>query len=142
MVDFAHTPNAFESILPELRKRTKGKLIHVFGSAGERDKKKRAVMGGVASYYDDIIILTAEDPRSEKVSKINSEIKSGIAPNKKVFEIEDRKKAIFYAISIAGREDTVVITGKGHEQSMNLGSGEIEWSDQECVKEFFNGKKN
>lgn len=134
MVDFAHTPNSFERILPTLRKSTSGKLIHVFGSAGKRDTKKRPEMGKVASFYDDVIILTTEDNRGESVSQINSEIKLGIDKEKKVFEIHDRLEAISYAISIAEKNDTVLVTGKGHEKSMNLGSGEIPWSDQEAIK--------
>ena len=148
MVDFAHTANSFENILPEIRKRTAGCLIHVFGAAGLRDSGKRPEMGKVASFYDDIIILTAEDPRSEKIEDINRQIKDGIsnefinateeAPNhgKTVYEIDDRKKAIEFALSIAGEKDTVIITGKGHERSMNYGKGEEKWSDQQVVKEY------
>lgn len=136
MIDFAHTPNSFENILPTLRQQTSGKLIHVFGSAGERDRGKRPEMGKVASYYDDIIVLTAEDPRSESVEDINNDIKKGISKDKELYEINDRKKAIEFAISNASENDTVVITGKGHEKSMNLGKGEIEWSDQKVVLEI------
>jgi len=151
MVDFAHTANSFENILPEIRKRTQGKLIHVFGAAGLRDTGKRPEMGKVASFYDDIIILTSEDPRSEKVEDINRQIKDGISnefinateelstDGKMVYEIDDRKKAIEFALSKATRKDTVIITGKGHERSMNYGSGEIAWSDQEVVKEILKG---
>jgi UDP-N-acetylmuramoyl-L-alanyl-D-glutamate--2,6-diaminopimelate ligase len=134
MVDFAHTANSFDVILPEVRKTTKGKVIHVFGAAGDRDRGKRPEMGRVASYYDDVIVLTAEDPRGETVTDINSQIKSGISDLGKVHEIEDRNKAIAYAISLADANDTVVITGKGHEQSMNMGHGEVEWSDREAVE--------
>jgi UDP-N-acetylmuramoyl-L-alanyl-D-glutamate--2,6-diaminopimelate ligase len=148
IVDFAHTANSFENILPEMRKRTEGKLIHVFGAAGLRDRGKRAEMGKVASFYDDVIILTAEDPRSEKVEDINRQIKDGISnefidksegelhEGKSVYVIDDRKKAIEFALSIARAKDTVIITGKGHEKSMNYGDGEIPWSDQQVVKDY------
>lgn len=136
MVDFAHTANSFDGILPEVRKTTKGKVIHVFGAAGERDRGKRSEMGKVASYYDDQIILTAEDPRRERVADINNEIMKGILDTQKVHEIEDREEAIRYAISIAQPDDTVVITGKGHERSMNMGNGEVDWSDQAAVKRY------
>lgn len=136
MVDFAHTANSFDGILPEIRKTTKGKVIHVFGAAGERDRKKRSEMGKVASYYDDIIILTSEDPRSEKVSEINRDIKKGITDLGKVQEIEDRAEAIKHAISIASPSDFIIITGKGHERSMNLGNGEVDWSDQKEVGKY------
>lgn len=148
IVDFAHTPNAFENILPEVRKSTMGNLIHVFGAAGERDSAKRPEMGKSASFYDDIIILTAEDPRSEKISHINYQIKQGISLDfdfvdrdsikgkKSVYEIDDRKKAIEFALTLARKNDTVIITGKGHEQSINYGDGEEPWSDQDAVISF------
>ena len=141
MVDFAHTSNSFANILPEIRKKTAGKLIHVFGAAGERDSGKRPEMGKVASFYDDIIILTSEDPRSEKYETINSDIKAGIADDKKVYEIKDRGKAIELALTIAKSGDTVVITGKGHELSINYGNCEKPWSDQEAVKRFYDVRK-
>lgn len=136
MVDFAHTPNSFEKLLLELRRKSTGRIIHVFGSAGQRDRGKRPQMGKVASYYDDIIILTSEDPRGEKITDINNDIKKGIDDGKEMYEIEDRKEAISYAISKALRDDVVIVTGKGHEKSMNFGKGEIEWSDQEVIKKL------
>lgn len=153
MVDFAHTPNSFENILPEIRKRTSGRLIHVFGAAGERDRGKRPDMGKAASFYDDIIILTAEDPRSENISDINRQIKDGISnefinaieekvsEGKVVYEIDDRKKAIQFALSMTTPKDTVIITGKGHERSINYGNGEEEWSDQGVVRQYLVANK-
>lgn len=138
MVDFAHTANSFANILPEVRKRTTGKLIHVFGAAGERDPGKRPEMGKVASFYDDIIIITSEDPRSEKASDISAHIKAGISDEKEVYEIEDRKKAIEFALSKADSNDTVILTGKGHEKSINYGDGEEKWSDQKVVADYYN----
>lgn len=158
MVDFAHTPNSFKALLSLLRVEHSGKIIHVFGSAGERDHGKRPEMGKISSQFADVIVLTAEDPRGEKVEEIITDIKKGIQnPNieyrnskqiektqasdvkiekdkKYLFEIPDRKDAIEYALSIAQKGDIVVITGKGHEESMNFGEGEFEWSDHEVVK--------
>lgn len=148
IIDFAHTPNSFEKILPEVRSMTKGKLIHVFGAAGERDKSKRPEMGKSASNWDDIIVLTAEDPRSEQIDNINSQIKQGIkkgfaigkvdqqAEGKVVYEINDRKEAIEFALSRALKNDTVIITGKGHEASINYGNGETPWSDREAITDY------
>lgn len=108
MVDFAHTPNAFAKILPVAKKESQnGRLIHVFGSAGQRDKSKRQEMGEVSSKFSDFIILTSEDPRSENVKDINSDIKKGFdskfekaekenSPSRfKYVEIDDRKEALF-----------------------------------------------
>lgn len=134
MIDFAHTPNALANILEELKTMTKGRLIHVFGSAGLRDASKRPMMGKVASTYDDIIVLTAEDPRTEKLEDINREIMKGI-DKKSLHVIDDRAKAIALAISMAKKGDTVVCTGKSHEKSMNYGNGEVPWDEFAVVKE-------
>lgn len=81
MVDFAHTPNAFEQILSELRPQVKGRIIHVFGAPSKRDTTKRPIMGSTSAKYADIIILTAEDPRGESIESINNEVKAGIMDN-------------------------------------------------------------
>ncbi|HUD44664.1 MAG TPA: UDP-N-acetylmuramoyl-L-alanyl-D-glutamate--2,6-diaminopimelate ligase [Patescibacteria group bacterium] len=148
MIDFAHTPNSIEQILSSLRKSIqKGRIIHVFGSAGARDASKRPLMGKASDKYADIIILTAEDPRREFVDDISGEIVSGIEnkelriKNKGLYKINDRQEAIDKAISLAKKGDIVVITGKGHEKSMNLGKGEIPWSDHEAVKKAL-GRRN
>ncbi len=135
IIDFAHTPNAFQNILSEVKKSIKGRLIHVFGCAGLRDKSKRPLMGEISAKYSNIILLTAEDPRSEKIEDINIQIKLGIKDYKgELLEIFDRQEAINKAIQIAQKGDIVIITGKGHEKSMNLGHGEEPWSDHEAVK--------
>lgn len=162
MIDFAHTPNAFKKTLSEVRSMTKGKLIHVFGSAGKRDISKRPLMGKISSEYSDIIVLTAEDPRGENVNNIIEEIKSGIEDpkfyslnskqiqnsnfkihdRKYILKIPDRKKAIRFAISIADKGDFVFLTGKGHEKSMNYGKGEESWNEYKVVDESLKEKKN
>lgn len=135
MIDFAHTPNAFVQLLTFLRPLVSGRIIHVFGSAGERDKTKRPEMGKISSDFANIIILTSEDPRRESVEKINSEIESGIKnPVIKILKIKDRQKAIEEAIKMAQKDDLILLTGKAHEKSMNYGHGEEEWSEYEAVK--------
>lgn len=135
VIDFAHTPNAFEQLLCSLRKECKGKIIHVFGSAGERDKEKRPFMGEISSKYADIIILTAEDPRSEDVNDIIEEIASGIKrKDAKVIRTPDRKDAINAAIEMADANDLVIITGKAHEKSMTYGKDEKPWDEYQIVE--------
>ncbi len=136
-VDFAHTPDSLEAALKYLRTQTSGKLVAVFGSAGERDKLKRPKMGRIAAKLADEVILTAEDPRSEKTEDIIAQIKSGIkSKNAKIYEEPDREKAIELAIKIAEKGSVVGIFGKGHEKSMNLdGIHEIPWSDRKIVRE-------
>src|ERR1035437_5491820 len=136
MIDFAHTSNASEQILKAVRPIVQGSLIHVFGSAGERDVLKRPFLGEVSSQYCDIIILTAEDPRTEDVNKIIAEIEVGVKKGKcEVIRIPDRKEAIQAAIQMAKKDDLVLITGKSQEDSMNYGQGEVPWNEYEMVKE-------
>lgn len=150
IVDFAHTPNSFAQLLPEVRKQTHNRLIHVFGSAGKRDAYKRPEMGKISSEYADIIIVTAEDPRNEPIEKISEEISAGISKfqvfndkealrlekgKKYLFKIPDRKEAIEFAVSLAQKGDIVLSTGKGHEKSMNYGRGEEPWDEKEVALE-------
>ena len=134
IVDFAHTPNALIQALSTVRPLVKGKLIHVFGSAGLRDPYKRPDMGKASSQFADIIVLTEEDYRTENIEKIMDEIEKGISPNKELHRIPNRVDAIRLAIEKAKKGDLVIITGKGHEKSMCRGTQEISWSDQEEVK--------
>lgn len=148
MIDFAHTPNSFREILSELRIKTKGRIIHVFGAAGERDVLKRPELGKISSQYSDIIIATAEDPRSESVEKITDGIVSGIKNSKGRLEngtllrISNRREAIGKAISIAKKDDLVILTGKSHEKSMNYGKGEEPWDEYQAVEEAIKSKNN
>jgi UDP-N-acetylmuramoyl-L-alanyl-D-glutamate--2,6-diaminopimelate ligase len=164
MVDFAHTPNSFAALLASLKVTYSGKIIHIFGSAGERDQQKRPEMGKISSEYSNIMILTTEDPRKENVNDIMAAITEGLdksvevipheairnvdykinSDKKYCFLIPDRTEAIEFGISLAQKNDIVVITGKGHEKTMNVGEGEFEWSDHEVVGttiKKINGKK-
>lgn len=155
MVDFAHTPNAFAQLLSEISKNKNGRLIHVFGSAGSRDAAKRPFMGEESSRYADVIILTAEDSRDENIDDINSDIQAGIdknfievdkedfsksSSNKKILKINDRKEAIEFAINMAKKGDFVLLTGKGHEKSINYGKGEEPWDEFEEVRKTLKAK--
>jgi UDP-N-acetylmuramoyl-L-alanyl-D-glutamate--2,6-diaminopimelate ligase len=137
IVDFAHTPSSFQAILPPLRTRidkTGGKIITLFGSAGERDTQKRAEQGDVAANYSDIIVITDEDPRGEDPMAILEEIATGCIsqdcfPEKgkkkynfirdeNLFLIPDRPTAVRKAFSLANKGDIVILLGKGHENSI------------------------
>jgi len=136
IVDFAHTPHAIESVLTAVREDgVKGRLIHVFGSAGERDKGKRPMMGKLSQKLADWSIITSEDVRHESPETIATEILSGMSKtNDHIDSIIDRQDAITRAVTMATQGDVIIITGKGHEKSMNIGKGEETWSDQEAVK--------
>ncbi|MBP6044577.1 MAG: Mur ligase family protein [Microgenomates group bacterium] len=149
-VDFAHTPNALASVLPELKKEStkmKGRLIHVFGSAGLRDASKRSMMGAETGKYADISIVTEEDYRTEDPEKIYQEIIHGI-DNKELrikegtlLFIMNRQQAINHAIKLAKKGDVVVCTGKAHEKSLNRNGVENQWDEFLAVENAMNLKK-
>lgn len=136
IIDFAHTPNAFLNLLPSIRKKylkNKGRLIHIFGSAGLRDRTKRPLMGKASSRFSDYIILTEEDYRTEDPNLICQQISSGILKNKPFEVIIDRERAIRKGLSIAKKEDIVVVTGKSHEKSICRGHTEFPWNENEAI---------
>ena len=135
IIDFAHTPNALLQVLPAIRKlylKKSGRLIHVFGSAGLRDFTKRPLMGAASSKSADIIFITEEDYRTESLEKICQQIASGIK-NKNYQIIPDRQRAINKAIETVKENDVVVITGKGHENSLCRGKIEYPWDEYKAV---------
>lgn len=140
IVDFAHTPQGLEATLSALRKQLpkQGKLIAVYGSAGLRDRSKRPLMGKIGTRLADYVILTAEDPRTEDVWSIIRQMKEQLTEHHdRVLSIADRATAISFAIKqLAGPKDTVVVLGKGHEQSMCFGTTETPWSDQAAIQKI------
>ncbi len=143
IVDFAHTPNAIDNVLSALKKQQKnGKLIALFGSAGKRDTTKRPIMGKMAAKNADLVIITADDPRTEDIWGIIHQIKSGVeTEHNKIISISDRYQAIKFALTqLAKPEDTVALLGKGAEKSIAIGKKEIPWSDrlvaEQIIKEF------
>lgn len=136
IVDFAHTPNALMKALTAARTMTKKRLIHVFGSAGLRDRTKRPLMGEASAAFADCIVLTEEDYRTEDVNRIIDAIMEGIPKGKEVYRETDRKTALMTAIGMAKPGDLVIVTGKGHEKSLCRGSREYPWSDQKEIKKI------
>ena len=138
VVDYAHTPYSLESVYKALSSPKPQRLICVLGAAGGgRDKWKRPEFGRIAGEYCDEIVLTDEDPYEENPEKIIKEVASGIKPGRPVTKILDRKEAIKTALNKAGKDDVVVITGKGSEVSMAVAGGrKIPWSDKEIVREY------
>ncbi|MFO7917382.1 MAG: UDP-N-acetylmuramoyl-L-alanyl-D-glutamate--2,6-diaminopimelate ligase [Anaerolineae bacterium] len=138
IVDFAHTPNALEEALHTVRTLTQGRITVVFGCAGLRDEAKRPWMGEIAGRLADRVVITAEDPRTESLAEIMEQIAkgcrhSGRREGEGFWRIGDRDKAIGWALETATPGDLIIITGKGHEQSMCFGTTEYPWSDQEAV---------
>ncbi len=150
LVDYAHTPDALERILPGVRDLTPGRLITVFGCGGDRDRGKRPLMGRAAARWSDLVVVTSDNPRSEAPGAIIEEILPGIraegfveeepdrlshpGPGRRTFTVvEDRGEAIRTALRAAGRGDTVVIAGKGHEDVQIVGSRRLPFRDDEEV---------
>lgn len=124
VVDFAHTTDSLANVLREMRARAKGKVIVVFGAAGERDRMKRPEMGKVAATYADFAILTDEDPRLEDRDGIIADIAAGVMnmgarEGERFLRRPDRRDAIREAVQMAREGDVVVLAGKGHETTID-----------------------
>ena len=140
IVDYAHTTDALRKVLEILRPVTSGRLIVLFGSAGERDPTKRAPMGRVAAELGDLVIVTEEDPRLEDPRAINEQIaegarSAGAVDGERLWVIDDRQEAIGHAIGLAGEGDVVLLAGKGHEQSIIVGTERRPWDDRSAARE-------
>ncbi len=122
-VDYAHTPDALAAAIAALRPHVAGKLVLVLGAGGDRDRGKRPEMGRVAAEQADIAIVTDDNPRGEDPAAIRAMVLAGVKAGD-VREIGDRRRAIAEAIALAGRDDIVLIAGKGHEQGQIVGRGE------------------
>lgn len=137
IVDYAHTPDALKNVLESAREFTKGKLISVFGCGGNRDKKKRPLMGAISEKLSDISIVTSDNPRNEIPNEIINDILEGMNKNsEKIIVKEDRREAIVHALSIAQEGDTVIVAGKGHEDYQIIGDEKIHFDDTQVIKEF------
>jgi UDP-N-acetylmuramoyl-L-alanyl-D-glutamate--2,6-diaminopimelate ligase len=136
IVDYAHSPDALENVLSTLQALKKGRIILVFGCGGDRDKTKRAPMGKIASDYADLLILTNDNPRSEDPLTIIEAIEAGISPAINRLKITDRAEAIAKAISLADKEDIVLVAGKGHEDYQQIGTIRHSFSDQAVVRKI------
>jgi UDP-N-acetylmuramoyl-L-alanyl-D-glutamate--2,6-diaminopimelate ligase len=139
IVDFAHTPNALENALKSARMLTDGKLIAVFGSAGLRDEAKRGMMAEISEQLADMTVLTAEDPRTESLDQILSDMAARSASQGGIegstfWRAPDRGEAIRFSLSLAEPGDVVISCGKGHEQSMCFGEIEYAWDDRVAMR--------
>ncbi len=141
VVDYAHTPDSLAKVLATLRPVTQGKLLVVFGSAGERDRQKRPIMGRIAAEMTDFFVITDEDPRDEDREQILREIAAGAEAQgkqagKDFLCIADRRDAIEVALKRAEAGDTVLLAGKGHEQSIIIGREKLPWDDRRVAREL------
>jgi UDP-N-acetylmuramoyl-L-alanyl-D-glutamate--2,6-diaminopimelate ligase len=144
LVDYAHTPDSLENVLRAARELAgedrRARVVCVFGAGGDRDRGKRAVMGGVASSLADVVIVTSDNPRSEVPEQIIEEIMSGALAARErgadVCAITDRRAAIEHALALARAGDVVVIAGKGHEQGQEFAGGrKVPFDDVSVVRD-------
>lgn len=143
IVDYAHTPDALEKMYQAISGYKKmGKIISVLGSCGDRDKTKRPVLGSIAGRNADYVIVTNEDPYTEDAQSIIDSVASGVAkdnpnhkPDETYWKIFDRREAIRKAISLAGENDIITVTGKGAETAMVWGGEHRPWSDKKVIEE-------
>lgn len=140
VVDYAHTADSLGKVLRMLRPVTRGRLIAVFGSAGERDPTKRPAMGRVSAELADVTVVTDEDPRLEDPRAINEAIADGArsaggVEGESLLVIDDRREAIARAMAMAREGDVVLLAGKGHETSIFYGADKLPWDDREVARD-------
>jgi UDP-N-acetylmuramoyl-L-alanyl-D-glutamate--2,6-diaminopimelate ligase len=134
LVDCAHTPSALQQVLQTLRKSSSGRLIVVFGCGGDRDRSKRPHMGSLVDTYADLVILTADNPRTEPLDRIFTDVLSDVTPN--AFLVEpDRRNAIDAAVELASEGDTVLIAGKGDQSVQQIGHLGIPFDDRQVARD-------
>lgn len=138
LVDYAHTPDALVLALEAVRPITPGKLIIVFGSDGDRDRGKRPLMGEIAARLADVLVVTDENPRSEVPEQIRAAILAGarsVRPSgADIFEATSRADAIRDALALAEPEDTIIITGKGHEPTQEIAGVFHRYNDRDILQ--------
>ena len=139
MIDFAHTPESLQNILKAVKSYTKGKVICVFGCGGDRDARKRPLMGEISGKIADYTIITSDNPRTEDPQVIVNQIEEGIKKTKGKYEvIVDRKEAIKKAIEMAKKTDIVVLAGKGHELYQEINDKKYDFDERTIIREIIN----
>ena len=140
VVDYAHTPDALAQALDSLRAHVDGRLICVFGCGGERDRGKRPQMAAAAEARADLIVLTDDNPRGEDGDAIIADILAGFARPQAVRVERERAAAIALALDLAGRDDIVLIAGKGHETHQEIAGRRLPFDDAACVRALLEGR--
>ena len=134
-IDYAHTPDGLENVLSAVNSFKKGRNIAVFGCGGDRDATKRPIMGKIGTEMADVAIITSDNPRCEDPAKIIEDITAG-AKGDNFMVIENRRDAIKYALSIAEKDDIVLLLGKGQETYQIIGKEKIDFDERKIVREI------
>ncbi len=140
VIDYAHTPDALEKALVTLRPYCNGKLYCVFGCGGDRDTGKRSQMGAIAEAHSDQVVLTNDNPRTEAEEKIVEDILEGIKDKSKVLTKYDRSDAIINTFLNADNNDVILVAGKGHETTQEIGTTLSPFSDRELARRLTAGE--
>ena len=141
MIDYAHSPESLQNILQAVSSYTRGRVISVFGCGGDRDSRKRPVMGEISGKVADYTIITSDNPRTEDPKLIVKEIEEGIKKTKGKYEvIVDRIEAIKKAIKMANKNDIIVLAGKGHEPYQEINGVKYPFDERIIVNEIINKK--
>lgn len=135
IIDYAHTPDGLENVLNAVNAFKKGRCIAVFGCGGDRDATKRPIMGEIGTRLADIAIITSDNPRTENPEKIIEEIVAG-AHGDEYKVIVNRREAIAYAMSVAKKDDIILLAGKGQETYQIIGREKTHFDEREVVKEL------
>ncbi len=142
-VDYAHTPDALEKLLETVRQLITGRILTVFGCGGDRDRKKRPLMGAIAARMSDAVVATSDNPRSEDPLQILAEIMPGLKQGPAPYELQpDRREAIRSALGAARTGDIVVIAGKGHENYQIIGTQVFPFDDRAVALELIHQMLN
>lgn len=137
LIDYAHTPDGLEKVLLSVRDFCRGRLIAVFGCGGDRDPMKRPIMGEIGVKNADFAVITSDNPRTEDPMAIIADIVKGITPDMGEYTvIEDRRKAIRYAMDIGKKNDIIVLAGKGHETYQDIGGHKYHLDEREEVQSY------
>ncbi len=137
VIDYAHTPDAVEKVINTYVKLNVGKVITVLGCGGDRDPKKRPIMGEIATNLSDYVIFTSDNPRTEDPKAILDDIVQGV--NKDNYQtVVDRKEAIIKGLKMLNLNDFLLVLGKGHEDYQIIGRTKNHFSDQEIINDFIN----
>jgi len=138
LIDYAHTPDALENIIKAVRGSSQGRVVTLFGCGGDRDKKKRPLMGAIAARYSDFVIVTSDNPRTEAPGAIISDILAGMMDSNASYRvIENRREAIYWALENSESGDVLILAGKGHETYQIFGKEKTHFDEREVVAEYF-----
>ena len=136
LIDYAHTPDGLENVLSSVKGFCKGRMIAVFGCGGNRDPIKRPIMGEIGVRLADLAVITSDNPRTEEPGAIIRDIVAGVGEAKNYVVVENRKKAIYFALDIGKKDDMIILAGKGHETYQEVMGQKYHMDEREIVADY------